>query len=373
MKTVVLGGYGNAGIRISRLLPGITEGEIVLAGRNLEKAETAAASVSAETGRIFTGAGVDASDPESLARILEQGDLVIAATSGFDAESIIRAAVKAGTHYLDIYLSNSSKMETLRASEEEIIRNGLCFITDGGFHPGVPGAMVRMAGVLLPALTKAEVGGCFSLDWSRIELSQSTRTEFLASLCEMDITAFVQGEWIESFRNLRKFDFGPPQGKASCFPMFMEEFRNLPVQFPSLRDTGFYIAGFHPVIDYLVMPACMAAARIFPGRMDSISNFFAWALRKFSRGKEWGILLLDAAETINGKGTALQLRMAAPDPYDLTALPVISCLRQFFQGRKIPGVHTQAEYVDPLPFFMEMEKLGVELQLKIDGEPLKLG
>ena len=372
MRTVVLGGYGNAGIRISRLLTGITDGEIIIAGRNPKKAEEAAASISAATGRALSWAGVDASDSEALARILEQAGLVIAATSSFDAENIIRAAVRTGTHYLDIFLSLPGKMEVLRTSEEEILKKGLCFITDGGYHPGVPGAMVRMAGTLLPILTKAEVGGCFSLDWRSIELSQSTRTEFLASLCEMNISAFVDGEWKESIRNLRQFDFGPPQGKASCFPMFMEEFRNLPKRFPSLSDTGFYIAGFHPAIDYLVMPACMAAARILPGKIDLISNFFTYSLKKLSRKKEWGILVLDAEGKSSGESSALQLRLAAPDPYDLTALPVISCLSQFFQGRKIAGIHTQAEYVDPLPFFLEMEKMGAELQLKIDGKSHKL-
>ncbi|MFH1964208.1 MAG: saccharopine dehydrogenase NADP-binding domain-containing protein [Acidobacteriota bacterium] len=372
MKIVVLGGYGNTGIRISRLLAEVTDVDIVIAGRNQDKADRAAASIESATGGNLSGVRVEASDHGSLSKVLEHADLIIAATSGFDAESIINSAVATDTHYLDIYLSFPRKMEVLRSKEEEIIKKGLCFITDGGFHPGVPGAMVRMAGQKLPKMTKAEVGGSFSLNWSKTELSQSTRTEFLVSLCEMNISAFVQGEWKKSIWNLRKFDFGPQQGQAYCFPMYMEELRNLPEKFPALRDTGFYIAGFHPVFDYLVMPACMAAVKIFPGKADSISNFFIYSLKKMSKKEEWGILLLEAEEMNNGGRNTLQMRLEAPDPYDLTAIPVISCLSQFFQGLRTSGIHTQAEFVDPLPFFQEMEKMGVELQLKINGESLKL-
>ena len=372
MKTVVLGGYGNTGMRLSGLLPGITGGEIVIAGRNQDKADRAAASIASATGGRLSGVKVDASDPGSLEKLLEDAGLVIAATSGFDAESIINAAVETGTNYLDIYLSGPGKMEAFRSREKEIIQKELCFITDGGFHPGVPGAMVRIAGQKLPGMTKTEVGGSFSLNWNKTEFSQSTRTEFLASLSEMKISAFVQGVWKESIWNLRRFDFGQRQGQAYCFPMYLEEFRKLPEEYPSLKDTGFYIAGFHPVIDYLVMPACMAAVKTFPGKADKVSNIFTYCLKKFSREKEWAILLLEAEAVNHGARSTLQMRIASPDPYDLTAIPVISCLGQFFQGRQTTGIHTQAGFVDPLPFFQEMEKMGVEVQLKIDGESLKL-
>ncbi len=371
MKTVVLGGYGNTGMRISGLLPAITGGEIVIAGRNQDKANRAAASIGSVTGGNLSGVKVDASDPASLSKVLEDAELVIAATSGFDAENIINTAVETGTHYLDTYLSGIGKLEALLSREKEIIQKGLCFITDGGFHPGVPGAMIRMAGEKLPGMTKAEVGGSFSLNWNKTEFSQSTRTEFLTSLSEMKISAYIQGEWKDSIWNLRRFNFGQ-QGQAYCFPMYLEELRSLPEEFPSLKDTGFYIAGFHPFIDFLVMPACMAAVKIFPGKADKVSNIFTYFLKKLSREKEWAVLLLEAWAGSHYASNTLQMRVASPDPYDLTAIPVISCLAQFFQGRKFAGIHTQAEFVEPLPFFQEMEKMGIEVQLKIDGAPLKL-
>ena len=55
-----------------------------------------------------------------------------------------------------------------------------------------------------------------------------------------------------------EFDFGAPFGKQRCTPMFMEEFRGLPDEIPSLRSTGFYSGGFGAVVDCRVPPTTTA-------------------------------------------------------------------------------------------------------------------
>ncbi len=99
MKTIVLGGYGNFGARISRALstsPGI---ELVIAGRNLQQARTLAAECSA------SAATIDVNDP-NLATILRGlgAELVIHTAGPFQAQGykVPLAVAHAGAHYIDL-------------------------------------------------------------------------------------------------------------------------------------------------------------------------------------------------------------------------------------------------------------------------------
>lgn len=48
--------------------------------------------------------------------------------------------------------------------------------------------------------------------------------------------------------------FSAPFGRQRCAPMYLAEMRALPTLIPSLTSTGFYVAGFNPVADWLVLP-----------------------------------------------------------------------------------------------------------------------
>ena len=79
---LVLGGYGNTGILISRLLLQETDARLVLAGRTTKNADAAAAQLNSqfEGGRV-SAAYADASDVTSLTKALEGVDFVIVASS----------------------------------------------------------------------------------------------------------------------------------------------------------------------------------------------------------------------------------------------------------------------------------------------------
>lgn len=101
MKTVVLGGYGNFGARICRALapsPGI---DLIVAGRDLDKASALARSC----GHGAVGARIDIHDPQLSASLRALGaELVIHTAGPFQQQDYgtALATAAAGAHYIDL-------------------------------------------------------------------------------------------------------------------------------------------------------------------------------------------------------------------------------------------------------------------------------
>ena len=210
MTISVLGGYGNAGRLIARYLAPRTPATIRLLGRDARKAKDAAAALSRETDRPLCGARADASDKASLTSVLGDTDMLVVASSSIDhVQTVAEAALETQTDYLDIQLSSPGKTAALRRLEPAFTAQERCFITDGGYHPGVPAAMVRYAHGRLPNLEKATVGGAFTLDWADRVFSDETIDEFVTELKAYDPSVFMEGRWVRRMTLTRTFDFGP--------------------------------------------------------------------------------------------------------------------------------------------------------------------
>jgi len=143
MSTIlILGGYGATGRLLARHLLAKTEHKLIVAGRNLEKARTLVDSL--HDGRV-TATQVDATDPASLKQALQRVDfLLVAAPTTHHTETVVCAALEAGVDYLDVQYSDL-KLVALRAHEKEINDKQLCFVTEAGYHPGLPAALIRYA------------------------------------------------------------------------------------------------------------------------------------------------------------------------------------------------------------------------------------
>lgn len=226
----ILGGYGNTGLPTADLLLRFSDARIVLAGRDLPRAQAAADRLNqAYTTDRVSAAAADASQPGALQAAFQaaQADVVVVASSTAPyTDNIARAALEAGAEYLDVQIS-SEKLETLRALEPQMRAAGRCFITDGGFHPGLPAAMVRYAATRFDRLHTANVSSVIKLDWATLD-------EMLDLLNDFDMTYLEDGRWRKA--NLwatRYAQFDPPFGRQYAMPMMLEEMRSLPGRIPA--------------------------------------------------------------------------------------------------------------------------------------------
>ena len=177
--TLILGGYGNTGKCLARLLLQETDARLILAGRNQEQAERTAARLNDDfSGNRVQGIRVDAADEKSLQEAFSGVDLVIVASSTARyVREIVAAALAAGTDYLDVQYA-AHKVPVLQSRAADIEKAGRCFITEAGYHPGLPAALVRYAGRHFDSLERAVIGSVIKQDWN-ITLSEATVAEFV--------------------------------------------------------------------------------------------------------------------------------------------------------------------------------------------------
>ena len=226
------------------------------------------------------------------------------------AEATARACLAAGADYLDVQYS-SAKVKVLQSLQEEITRSGRTFITDAGFHPGLPAALVRYAALKFDRLLKANVGSVIKIDWKPLIISQATVDEMVGMFFDYDSRFFKDGAWkrgrMDIVMDYVRMDFGAPFGRQICMPMMLEEMRAIPQSFPTLRETGFFVGGFNPVTDWIVMPLMMMALKISASLKQPMGRLMVWSLKQFTKPPYGTRLKIEAEGEKDGKRRNLEI------------------------------------------------------------------
>jgi len=361
---VILGGYGSTGRPLARHLLRESGAQIVVAGRHLERADQFVETLNKEfdgrsTARAIARA-VDAADAMSLRSALTGADLlVVAAPTTQHTHLVARTTLDAGVDYLDVQLS-AQKLAALRALTPEIERAGRCFITEAGYHPGLPAAMVRRAASHLDRLDRALTAGYLSV--GRDLAYSEAVDELMEVFRRYDARVFRNGRWIPPGRDYaRRVDFGGEVGVRTCYPMFFEELGPLPDVYPSLEELGFYISGTHWFTDWVITPIAIGALKLAPRRaLRPTGRLVWWAMQAFARPPFQVTLLVEAIGLKDGQPTRVTATVSHPDGYEITAIPVAACLLQYLDGTaRRPGLWMMGHLVDPLRLFKDMERMGV--------------
>lgn len=365
-KILILGGYGHTGRLLADLLLAETEVDLVLAGRNKDKADALATELNAWFGRKrVCSTYADAADPVSLAQALAGVSMVVVASSTADyTANVATAALEAGIDYLDVQYS-TRKLALLQSMAREISEAGCCFITDGGFHPGLPAALIRHLSPRFDSLESARVGSVIKIDWAGLDLSPSTMEEFVGEFMDFQALLFRDGRWqrVSAWSMIKPttMEFGPTFGRQYCIPMFLEEMRAIPDLYPEIRETGFFVGGFNWFVDWLLSPLIMIALKLWPQRAQRpMGRLMYWGLKTFSKPPYGTLLKAEVRGSKHGREEAADLILYHEDGYLFTAIPVVACLLQYLDGSiRRPGLWLQAHAVDPDRLMTDMEGMGI--------------
>jgi short subunit dehydrogenase-like uncharacterized protein len=366
---LILGGYGNTGRPLARLLLQESNARLILAGRNLDKAT----QMADELNLVFKGervneARVDASNLDSLLQAFNGIDFVVVASSTTQyMHQVITAALKTRIGYLDIQYS-PTKVALLKSLARTIKQAGCCFITDGGFHPGLPAFMVRYVAQYFDRLVSARVGSVIKEDWKSLEVVDSTAFELIELINNFEMQVYKADQWKKvsmfSLSDFIRMDFGEVFKMQYCAPMMLEEMRPLPLLYPSLKETGFYEGSFNWFEDWIIMPVATIAMKLSPhSALRPMGRWMHWGLKTFSKPPYGTMLKVVARGEKDGQPVTRQVSISHPDGYLFTAIPVAACLLQYLDGSiGQPGLWMQAQVVEPTRFMRDMQRMGITLQ-----------
>jgi hypothetical protein len=375
---LILGGYGSAGVIIAEmLLKSSSTVKIILAGRSLSRAEAAASKLNS----IFASNRCLATEMDSSKTLDFNSestiDLVVVASPslGSTVKNVAESCIKAKVDYMDIQLS-TEKLVILRSMKDEIQDAGLCFITDCGFHPGVPAALVRYAaGHLTGQVTEATIGSLISMDWGEHVTCSDTQEEFVSELLHFDSRAYRLGQWESVSWTKPKWINFDEFGDRPCIAMNLEEMHDLPTAYPDLQELGFYMAGFNTFVDWILMPFVILVMFVSPFRRPSrraMGSLLYWGLKISSR-PPYGTILKAEVKGANAANDSVTVKVKIfhKDAYWLTAAPTVACILQYMDGSiKKPGLWLQGSCVEPNRFLRDMETLGMECKTEIVPAPV---
>lgn len=357
---IILGGTGYTGKLIAGHLLKCSETFVTIASRHLDQAQAFADELNRQYSSLrATAVYADAADAVSLRATFQGHDLVlVAAPVVAYMENVIRAALETGIDYLDVQLS-AAKFALLQSLAGQIEKAGLCFITESGFHPGLPSALVRFAAAHLDTIENAITAGYLNMG-KDLPYSEAV-DELIDAFRNYQAQVFQDGRWTEpdSFKT-RRIDFGSDIGLKTCYSMFFEELSPLPEIYSSLKNTGFYMSQTHWAVDYIVFPLSWVCLKLGMGSDRAIGKFLWWGMRNFHKPPYRVELLVQASGFKNKQPVKIQASVSHPDGYELTAIPVVAALLQYLDGSaRRPGLHMMGYFVEPLRLLKDMQKMGV--------------
>ncbi len=363
---LILGGTGYTGKLLARHLLEHSNATLTLAARHEDKAQVLAEALNRQfPGDRVAAVRADAADAASLRAAFHDHRLaVIAAPTTAYVETVARAALETGVDYLDVQLS-ARKFAVLQSLARDIESAGRCFITEAGFHPGLPAALVRYAAAHLDIVESAVTAGYLNMG------KDLPYTEAVDELIELfkdyQAQVYKNGQWTKagSFE-MRKLDFGGDIGRKQCYSMFFEELRPLPAMYPSLKEVGFYMSETHWMTDWVIMPITWTWLKLMPRAVRPIGKLLWWGMGTFHKPPYRVELQVQATGVKDGQPASLRASVAHPDGYALTAIPVVAALLQYLDGSsRKPGLWMMGHLAEPVRLMHDMEKMGVHINTVI--------
>jgi len=193
--------------------------------------------------------------------------------------------------------------------------------------------------------------------------------ELVEAFKDYDARIYKNNAWTKrGGYEMRKFNFGPGIGSKICYSMFFEELHALPELFPSLYETGFYIASTNLLADTFITPIVMLGLKLFPKRgIRPLGKLVWWSMTALNKPPYQVVLIVKAKGLQNGIARQVSTRIGHADGYELTAIPVVALLRQYLDGSaRRPGLWMMGQLVEPVRLMKDMEALGATINTVVE-------
>ncbi|MFH0882364.1 MAG: saccharopine dehydrogenase NADP-binding domain-containing protein [bacterium] len=367
-RVLILGGYGETGKRLAGMLVSRANADVIIAGRNGEKAHAIAENINRDAGsRRAQPLALDARNLHAFRSALDGVRLVAHAGPALGAgitRKLAQAAISTGVDWIDVQI-DPAQSAALRDLDSQARERNVCLAIQSGFHPGLPAAMIRWAAAMVDALPVAEVFSYLNPDKGLV-ITQGV-DELIDLFRNYRVRLLEDGVWHEMSmwdkRAMRKFEFDFGFGMVACAAMALDELENLPETVPGLRRAGFFIGGSDPITNWITTPILFIGLKLLPFLSNSFwAKLWVGSMKLFGRPPFGTALQLAAIGKVGDKEKSVRLSISHPDEYVLTAAPVCATVAQMLDGSaRRPGVHYAAHLPEPERMLADMETLGLRI------------
>ncbi len=240
-KIVVLGGYGEMGRVIVTDLVDTFRGEIVLAGRNKEKAESFAMSLKAKNVTAFVA---DADNDAQMKALLKGTSVLINATNYYSNIKIMRSALKNGVNYLDLgglyWLTKQQLKLHNKFKKKKIVA-----ILGCGSTPGITNIMAEYGAKRFDSIRSLDIAFA-DKDYTQYNqpfvVPYSMQTVFDEFTKAPPIMEKGRIMFEKPLTKIRHIDFPKPVGRIACRLSIHSEVATIPKTFheKGIRECGFW-------------------------------------------------------------------------------------------------------------------------------------
>lgn len=213
---VITGGYGVVGSRVAADLAPDYPGRVIVAGRNLQRAEEVAAAID----HGVRGRMTDITVPSTIDAALDDATLVMSCIDQPPERPLLHAALRRGLHYTDItpHLTELGRGAAYERIDTTARASGARVLLGAGIVPGTSNMIVR---AIADAIGGADTIETSLLLWAGDVTGPASFDYFLQELT-MPFEEYITGTSrpARAFTNPQVVDFPAPVGRriARSFP-----------------------------------------------------------------------------------------------------------------------------------------------------------
>ena len=209
---LIAGGYGVVGRRIAAELAPDYRDQVIVAGRNLDRAKATATAI----GDGARGREVDVTEPSSIAAALDDVAVVMSCIDQ-PGRNLLHAAIERGLRYTDItpHLTELGRGAAYEKIDDAARASGARVVLGTGIVPGIANVMVRAVAETLGGAEKIETSLLLS---ARDAAGPASFDYFLQELA-MPFVVHVDGadRRARAFSDPRLIEFPPPVGARPAY------------------------------------------------------------------------------------------------------------------------------------------------------------
>lgn len=237
---LILGGYGNFGKRIVETLSLRDDVYLIIAGRNLDKAQSLCEKLRAQNAQTeLTAVSLDIFSSDFEHRLVELAPFLVIHTSGpFQGQDyrVPQACIAAGAHYIDLaddrrFVCDISALDAQARAKNVLVVSGAS---------SVPGLSSVVIDKLAPQFSRMDELDIAIAPGNRAERGEAT-VKAILSYTGHPISIFENGEWVKKigWMSPRKLNFGKVVGNRWLANVDVPDLELFPARYPQVKSVNF--------------------------------------------------------------------------------------------------------------------------------------